>query len=198
MSRRVADSLVVLSCLGCLGTLGAGAYPGLVGGLLCLAGLVAVFALPVAAVVLAAGAFVLHRRGRLGDVRVPWGHAGVTGAAVLCTCVLLGLRVPQVVGFAGSRSAFDRTVGELGSAGNEDPRAGRRFGIYEVAEYAADPRGGVYFVTLQAGDGLGPDTMSYGFAYRPNDAGSPFGAASYATFPLGGGWYSFRASDDWF
>ena len=40
--------------------------------------------------------------------------------------------------------------------------------------------------------------MSYGFAYRPNRQGSPFGAARYGVWRLSGSdWYWFRASDDW-
>ena len=72
----------------------------------------------------------------------------------------------------------------------------RRLGIFQVDEYAADPRGGVYVRVHSGGDGLGPDIMSYGFAYQPNSKGTPFGAAEYQTFAIGRGWYWFRASDD--
>jgi hypothetical protein len=36
--------------------------------------------------------------------------------------------------------------------------------------------------------------MSYGFSYRPNRAGSPFGDRKYALFHVVGDWYSFQAS----
>ena len=69
----------------------------------------------------------------------------------------------------------------------------RRLGIYEVGEYAADPRGGVYFRVYDGRYNFGPDRMSYGFAYKPNDKGSPFGEARYRVFPLGHDWYWFQA-----
>ena len=67
-----------------------------------------------------------------------------------------------------------------------------------VDEYTADPRGGVYFRVHRGHDGIGPDVMSYGFVYKPNRIGTPFGAAGYHLFRLGNDWYWFRASDDWF
>ena len=69
-------------------------------------------------------------------------------------------------------------------------------GAYHLIEYAADPRGGVYFVTGQGGDGSGPDTTSYGFVYQPNSQGSPFGRKYYNPVHLFGDWYMFEASDD--
>jgi len=74
----------------------------------------------------------------------------------------------------------------------------RWLGIYHVDEWASDQRGGVYFRTGTGPDGIGPDTMSYGFVYRPNREGSPFGASHYMVRRLGGDWYWFRASNDWF
>ena len=73
----------------------------------------------------------------------------------------------------------------------------RRLGVYRVDQYAADPRGGVYFRTHAGADGLGPDAMSYGFAFRPNREGSPFGNAGYRLFRMTGDWYGFSASNDW-
>jgi hypothetical protein len=64
-----------------------------------------------------------------------------------------------------------------------------------VDEYAADPRGGVYFRVETAPDG--PDTISYGFAFKPNPEGSPFGNAHYSRTRLTGEWFSYQASDDY-
>ncbi len=75
--------------------------------------------------------------------------------------------------------------------------ANLQLGIYQVDEWAVDPRGGVFFRVNTGGDGLGPDTMSYGFAKHPNSTGTPFGMAKYRTFPLVGDWYWFRASNDY-
>lgn len=73
----------------------------------------------------------------------------------------------------------------------------RRLGAYEVDEYAADPRGGVFFRVHIGFDGISPDRMSYGFAFKPNRQGTPFGAARYRVYRLGGDWYWFHASNDW-
>jgi hypothetical protein len=39
--------------------------------------------------------------------------------------------------------------------------------------------------------------MSYGFAYKPNQKGTPFGAAHYCWSQLVDEWYCFSTSDDW-
>jgi hypothetical protein len=54
-----------------------------------------------------------------------------------------------------------------------------------------------FFRTHTGPDGLGPDQTSYGFAFRPNDQGTPFGNAHYQHHHLFGGWYAFAASNDW-
>ena len=46
-------------------------------------------------------------------------------------------------------------------------------------------------------DGIGPDTMSYGFASRPNREGTPFGRAGYHLSHVLGDWYVFSASNDY-
>ncbi len=74
---------------------------------------------------------------------------------------------------------------------------GRWLGVYYVDRYAADPRGGVYFRTHAGPDGIGPDTMSYGFAYKPNPKGTPFGRAGYHLSHVTGNWYVFSASNDY-
>ncbi|WP_139228486.1 hypothetical protein [Planctomicrobium piriforme] len=66
-----------------------------------------------------------------------------------------------------------------------------------MKDYATDPRGGVSFRTHTSPDGIGPDTMSYGFAYHPNGEGTPFGAAGYQVRRLQNGWYWFMTSNDW-
>jgi hypothetical protein len=73
----------------------------------------------------------------------------------------------------------------------------RQIGPYWVDRYGTDRRGGVYFRTHTGPDGIGPDQMSYGFAFQPNDQGTPFGNAGYQFRHLFGDWYVFAASDDW-
>ncbi len=55
--------------------------------------------------------------------------------------------------------------------------------LYHVDRMASDVGGGVYFRTHAGQDGIGPGTMSHGFAYRPN--------------PIFGPWYNFAVSNDW-
>jgi hypothetical protein len=70
-------------------------------------------------------------------------------------------------------------------------------GLIPVTDYAVDPTGAVYIVTTVRQDGLGPDTISIGFAYKPNSVKSPFGKKYYHPTPIGKGWYLFEASDDY-
>lgn len=62
--------------------------------------------------------------------------------------------------------------------------------------YGTDGRGGVYFRTATGPDGIGPDRLSFGFAFRPNAEGSLFGDARYELGHLFGEWYWFAVSDD--
>lgn len=118
--------------------------------------------------------------------------------ALVALCFALVLTgTPRRVAFLLSRPAFRRHVARAPADDYEGERLGRLLGLYHVDRYAADPRGGVYFRTHAGLDGIGPDTMSYGFAYRPNPKGSPFGNARYRRTPLAGDWYSFSASDDY-
>jgi hypothetical protein len=115
---------------------------------------------------------------------------------VVLTYGLLKFYVPRRIAFRAVRGGFEQYVPSAVVSGRRGAPLDRRIGIYHVDQYAADPRGGVYFRTGSAADGLGPDTMSYGFAYRPNGEGTPFGRAAYLVRPLGGEWYWFQASDD--
>jgi hypothetical protein len=119
-------------------------------------------------------------------------------SSVLILCVVLILTgIPRRVAFLLSRPAFQRHVATAPASEYEGEALGRFVGVYYVDRYAADPRGGVYFRTHAGADGIGPDTMSYGFAYRPNPQGTPFGRAGYNCSRIVGDWYAFSASDDW-
>jgi hypothetical protein len=50
--------------------------------------------------------------------------------------------------------------------------------------------------TYAGPDGIGPDTMSDGFAFRPNREGMPFGKAGCHLSPMIGDWYRFSAWND--
>jgi len=116
---------------------------------------------------------------------------------ILCLALIVA-HIPTRVGFLLSRPAFQPHVVKAPVSGGRGEPLGRLLGVYYVDRYAADPRGGVYFRTHAGADGIGPDTMSYGFAYRPNAAGTPFGRARYKRFRIVGGWYGFSASNDYY
>jgi hypothetical protein len=122
---------------------------------------------------------------------------GVRSAGVLlATLGLLGFHVPQRAVFAFCHAdlrplADAAPDGDIGGV-----PLGRRVGPYLVDRYGADERGGVYFRTATGPDGIGPDQMSYGFAFRPNAQGSPFGGSGYRVWHLFGEWYGFSVSDD--
>jgi hypothetical protein len=128
----------------------------------------------------------------------PWGRLAMLVS--LASFALLVGGVPRRAAFWWSRPAFEALVANApvdGYAQFGGAVAGW-VGLYHVDRYAVDRRGGVYFRTHSGPDGIGPDTMSYGFAYRPNAVGSPFGRAGYRVSRLAGDWYVFRASDDSF
>lgn len=83
------------------------------------------------------------------------------------------------------------------ATGYQGEALGRLLGFYFVDRYAADPRGGFYVRTHTGADGIGPDTMNCGFAFRPNSAGTPFGTAKYGLLHIVGDWYCFSASNDY-
>lgn len=68
--------------------------------------------------------------------------------------------------------------------------------IYWIDQWGADARGGTYFRTLSGRDNGRADRRSFGFAYKPNPDGCPFGNERYELHPLTGDWYSFAATDE--
>lgn len=125
-----------------------------------------------------------------------WWGLGSAGV-MFATLALLWFHVPQRVAFAFCQAELrglvdDAPAGEFGGV-----ELGRQVGPYHVDRYAADERGGVFFRTATGPDGISPDQMSYGFAFRPNGRGTPFGNARYGHLHLFGDWYMFAASDDW-
>lgn len=118
-------------------------------------------------------------------------------AVMLATIGLLWFHVPQRLVFACLHNELRASL----NVNPTDARGGevfdRRVGPYSIDRYGADRRGGVFFRTHIGPDGIGPDQMSYGFAFRPNGQGTPFGNARYRYRHLFGEWYVYAASDDW-
>ena len=114
------------------------------------------------------------------------------------TLGMLKYEIPRRLAFVVSRDAFEQYLVAAKPSKFGGVPIHSRVGLYRVSEYAADPRGGVFFCVYSGADGIGPDVMSHGFAYQPNCQGTPFGAARYHVYHIIGDWYGFRASDDWF
>ncbi|WP_414756661.1 hypothetical protein [Anabaena sp. CCY 9910] len=127
---------------------------------------------------------------------VPWREVAIIAGIVLVCYVLLKFYIPRRLAFMISQSAFEQVRVQLPISAKGNIKLNRKLGLYEVDEYAMDSRGGVYFRVFWDGDGLSPDTISYGFVHQPNSEGSPFGTANYQVFYLYGDWYWFRVSDD--
>ncbi len=194
---KVASNFIIaLKALACVIALAISVYPGVLNDLLFIGILLSFWVVLVVAIVGLIVVVVLARRGKFRGLRIPWMRVAVVFAVLFGTYVLLKFYVPRRIAFAASRAAFEQMVPQATPSEYQGTPLNRRLGVYKVDEYAADPRGGVYFRVHRGRDGIGPDVMSYGFAYKPNRQGTPFGAARYRVFRLGNDWYWFRASDD--
>ena len=122
---------------------------------------------------------------------------GILSAGIMfSTIALLYLHVPQRIAFAFCYADLQELVDNAPADEFRGKEIGRQIGPYRVDRYGADQRGGVFFRTATGPDGIGPDQMSYGFAFRPNGKGSLFGNSRYSQRHLFGDWYVFAASDD--
>jgi hypothetical protein len=110
--------------------------------------------------------------------------------------VLILTGIPMRLAFLLSRPSFERYADMARASEHNDEPLERWLGVYFVDRYAADAGGGVYFRTHAGPDGIGPDTMSYGFAFRPHPNWTPFGSAGYRFTQVASDWYVFSASDD--
>jgi len=183
---------LILTVVGCAIVLVIDATPGLLSsGLLCpCVGLFALAAAVMPWTAVAAGLYVqpaANRRRR----RYIWAAAGV----VALSAVLWLAFVPSRVALWASRGEFEALLANAPQTSDGEP-LGRRVGGVYVDQYGADSAGGVFFRTASHADGLGPDTMSYGFAHRPHRESCPFGRSSYQAVWLFGEWYWFSVSND--
>jgi len=192
LASNLCVGIVVASCLS---GLVMSIYPGLLREYVFPAVMVGVVVIPFLLIGLIALSFNLYRKQKLSIKHLPWKHCVAAAFVVVMTGMAIRLQIPRRMAFSSCRNSFERlTDHDVQSDRNFD----RSIGPYHIDQCLLDDRGGIYFRTYTGADGIGPDTMSYGFCYNPNPIGSPFGGASYRTASLGNGWYCFRASDDWF
>jgi hypothetical protein len=120
----------------------------------------------------------------------------ISTLVLILSLILIVTGTPRRAAFRFSRPSMEHFVSTAPTSESEGEPICRWLGVYYVDRYGADPRGGVYFRTHAGADGIGPDTMSYGFAYKPNPKGTPFGNARYRLLRMPGDWYVFSASND--
>lgn len=141
----------------------------------------------------------LAARELVGTATSPTSHRrrGCWSALIMfVTLGLLWFHVPQRIAFGLCCSELQELTAAAPANERRGAELGRQIGPYWVDRYSADRRGGVFFRTYRCTEGIGPDELSYGFAFQPNGKGTPFGNASYRHRHLFGDWYVFAASDD--
>jgi len=166
-------------------------WPGYAGGCLVLLALPLIAMLGLAWLIVVAVAASQSK----GTKPLPVRQVLVAPLVVGLTYGMLTFYIPRRVAFRAVQSRFESYIQSATVSEDGGKKLDRWLGIYHVDEYAADPRGGVYFRTGSAPDLLAPDTMFYGFAFQPNGQGTPFGARRYLVRPLGRDWYWFQVSD---
>lgn len=188
-------TILILEMLAMAGLLVLSVWPGVLHDLLFLAMLSAILWVP-AAVIAAIVAMIIKRT----RPRHEWSPPSSVQVSMLlliasATAILLWYEIPRRVAFIAARESFEAASVAAPLSPPAAPRR-TRIGIYHV-QCAADRRGGIFFRVHSGGDGISPDTMSYGFAKRPNREGTPFGAARYRLTRISDDWFLFQASDDW-
>lgn len=172
-----------------------GVLEGLLLGALSFAALTACVWLPLALIAGVCVVVVVIRSGHGSTVfTYLWRWAAVLALATVVCATLVVLRVPTRVVLIFARPRLEALAPAMSTRRTEPVGW---VGAFYFRSSAADSRGGVYFCTTETPDGIGPDALSHGLAYRPNRTGSPYGQKDYTLRHLLGDWYEFEASDDW-
>jgi hypothetical protein len=111
----------------------------------------------------------------------------------IATPILLTTHTTRWLTFSRHQPQFEALLAKAPPPGNRSTaNLNADLGLFWIDQWGTDARGGTYFRTMV---GAAPENRSFGFAYRPNTDGSPFGDAGYELRHLQGDWYSFAASD---
>ncbi|MBX3451227.1 MAG: hypothetical protein KF777_16795 [Planctomycetaceae bacterium] len=194
-ASKLGTFLIVATAVVCVAFLFISIWPGWLNDLIAVALLLTLVASPFMFVAFIVVGFVCYHRGYWPTCQFPEKHAAIAVILLAATFAALKFYLPRRIAFGLCHSSFQDIV-DRGIVSN--PEFNTWIGPYYVDQCLVDDQGGIYFRAYASRVGLGPDMMSYGFCRNPSQAGSPFGAAGYRTFPLSAGWYWFRASDDWF
>lgn len=197
--KRFAYILLVASTVLGVGLIALSLHPSLESTLFDLASFTALFWVPVVGI---AGIVVLvqliRTLARDWKRSMPIVGLFLLSGIVGVVCLIIAVSgVPRRIAFRASLGEFRSLCDSMQQSEYMGNELDKRIGVWTVDRYAADPRGGVFFRTGTAIDGISPDTMSYGFAYQPNTNGTPFGNARYWMSEVAPDWYHFRVSNDW-
>lgn len=127
--------------------------------------------------------------------KAKWGIR--SAGLVLFMACLCGSQITTGIVFSLYENSFQGLLNNASDSRDFSVSSNLEIGPYTVDNYCKDSRGGVYFRTATGQDGIGPDRNSYGFAFRPNSKGSPYGNAYYSIQQIYGDWFVFSASNDW-
>lgn len=106
------------------------------------------------------------------------------------------------IGFLLSQKALDELATKTLSLTSQQASSGtfkpeEKAGLYDILAYSVDANSGtVYLVTTYENDGIGPDTCTSGFVFKPVATESPYGQKYYEPSRISGDWYQFSASND--
>ena len=171
-------------------------FPGLPSGLAFLAAISSPFWLPAGC--LSLWTFVDSARevaDKLGPPRPRPRWLAPAAIVLVANCGLLWCAAPRRLAFLHARPSFEMHVPVAPPAASGAGPVDLRLGVYVVDRFGTDPRGGIYFQTCSNPDAFHASTVSYGFAYRPNPSGTPFGDEDCVIEHIVGDWYSYQASN---
>jgi hypothetical protein len=124
------------------------------------------------------------------------GHALIILLCIAVTTLLLLTSVPRRLLFRQHQAEFEALLPQAPPPGNHAVIGlNADLNIFWIDQWGTDARGGTYFRTVSGRDQGRAERRSFGFAYQPNEQGSPFGDAGYELQHLTGDWYSFSATD---
>ena len=193
--RRLLDICLAAGTLVCLGLLYGSVVPGRLNGVMLLAVVIGLFAVPIGASV--GIGLLLNRTTRRMLHETTQAHPVrcylLVGVPAV-TLALLAFHVPERVAFRLWRGGFDAALADFRRG---EPVEGRSIGPFTIVKAYRDGAGGAYFAVYQGTDGIGPDTLSCGYCVEPAANTSPLGAKYWAPRSVGGGWHRFVVSDDW-
>jgi hypothetical protein len=107
------------------------------------------------------------------------------------TVTLISFDIPRWICFRMHQVGFEFSLKEVASQPETSPR---RIGLYFILARVDFPSGASYFKTEEFIDHF-DETVSFGFAYRPQAMDFPFGIHHPKLSHLSGPWYVFRSSD---